>query len=186
MLEEAKQDVRNEKLASLYGDAVYALNKGISYAPAADYVLDNDFSAEGALVRHTGEEENTPWYCNNKQSGECTYEALTSEGWDGLTYFHSSWSGGAFEPSISKNHYLVAELEQDATGDILVKVAKRACGDDYPTQFAVFGANKFDKDPPNATEWKFQGLADINYTDSVAVTYTGVDEKRKNKVEGGT
>ena len=186
VLEEAKQDVRNEKLASLYGDAVYALNKGISYAPAADYVLDNDFSAEGALVRHTGDEENTPWYCNNKQGGEGTYEALTSEGWDGLTYFHSSWSGGAFEPSISKNHYLVAELEQDATGDILVKVAKRACGDDYPTQFAVYGAKTFNKKNPNATEWKFQGLADINYTDSVAVTYTDVDEKGKKKVEGGT
>lgn len=186
VLEEAKQQVRNEKLATLYGDAVFALNKGISYAPAADYVLDNDFSAEGALVRHTGEEENTPWYCNNKQGGEGTYEALTSEGWDGTTYFHSSWSGGAFEPSISKNHYLVAELEQDATGDILVKVAKRACGDDYPTQFAVYGANKFDKEHPNATEWKFQGLADINYTDSVAVTYTDVDEKGKKKVEGGT
>ena len=186
VLEEAKQQVRNEKLASLYGDAVYALNKGISYAPAADYVLDNDFSAEGALVHHTGDEDNTPWYCNNKQGGEGTYEALTSEGWDGTTYFHSSWSGGAFEPSISKNHYLVAELEQDATGDILVKVAKRACGDDYPTQFAVYGANKFDKEHPNATEWKFQGLADINYTDSVAVTYTDVDEKGKKKVEGGT
>ena len=186
VLEEAKQQVRNEKLATLYGDAVYALNKGISYAPAAGYVLDNDFSAEGALVRHTGEEDNTPWYCNNKQGGEGTYEALTSEGWDGLTYFHSSWSGGAFEPSINKNHYLVAELEQDATGDILVKVAKRACGDDYPTQFAVYGANKFNKENPNATEWKFQGLADINYTDSVAVTYTDVDEKGKNKVEGGT
>ena len=186
VLEEAKQDVRNEKLATLYGDALFALNKGISYAPAAGYVLDNDFSAEGALVRHTGEEDNTPWYCNNKEGNEGTYEALTSEGWDGLTYFHSSWSGGAFDPSISKNHYLVAELEQDATGDILVKVAKRACGDDYPTQFAVYGANKFDKEHPNATEWKFQGLADINYTDSVAVTYTDVDEKGKNKVEGGT
>ena len=186
VLEEAKQQVRNEKLATLYGDAVFALNKGISYAPAAGYVLDNDFSAEGALVRHTGAEDNTPWYCNNKQGGEGTYEALTSEGWDGTTYFHSSWSGGAFEPSISKNHYLVAELEQDATGDILVKVAKRACGDDYPTQFAVYGANKFDKEHPNATEWKFQGLADINYTDSVAVTYTDVDEKGKKKVEGGT
>ena len=171
VLEEAKQDVRNEKLASLYGDAVYALNKGISYAPAADYVLDNDFSAEGALVRHTGDEDNTPWYCNNKQGGEGTYEALTSEGWEYGTYFHSSWSGGAFEPSISKNHYLVAELEQDATGDILVKVAKRGTGNDFPTQFAVYGANKFNKENPNATEWKFQGLADINYTDSVAVTY---------------
>ena len=186
VLEEAKQDVRNEKLATLYGDAVLALNKGISYAPAASYVLDNDFSAEGALVRHTGDEENTPWYCNNKQGDEGTYEALTSEGWDGLTYFHSSWSGDAFEPSISKNHYLVAELEQDATGDILVKVAKRACGDDYPTQFAVYGAKTFNKENPNATEWKFQGLADINYTDSVAVTYTDVDEKGKKKVEGGT
>lgn len=171
VLEEAKQDVRNEKLATLYGDAVFALNKGISYAPAADYVLDNDFSAEGALVRHTGDEDNTPWYCNNKQGGEGTYEALTSEGWEYGTYFHSSWSGGAFEPSISKNHYLVAELEQDATGDILVKVAKRGTGNDFPTQFAVYGANKFDKENPNATEWKFQGLADINYTDSVAVTY---------------
>ena len=171
VLEEAKQDVRNEKLATLYGDAVYALNKGISYAPAADYVLDNDFSAEGALVRHTGDEDNTPWYCNNKQGGEGTYEALTSEGWEYGTYFHSFWSGGAFEPSISKNHYLVAELEQDATGDILVKVAKRGTGNDFPTQFAVYGANKFDKENPNATEWKFQGLADINYTDSVAVTY---------------
>lgn len=171
VLEEAKQDVRNEKLATLYGDAVYALNKGISYAPAADYVLDNDFSAEGALVRHTGDEDNTPWYCNNKQGGEGTYEALTSEGWEYGTYFHSSWTGGAFEPSISKNHYLVAELEQDATGDILVKVAKRGTGNDFPTQFAVYGANKFDKENPNATEWKFQGLADINYTDSVAVIY---------------
>lgn len=171
VLEEAKQDMRNEKLATLYGDAVYALNKGISYAPAASYVLDNDFSAEGALVRHTGDEDNTPWYCNNKQGGEGTYEALTSEGWEYGTYFHSSWSGGAFEPSISKNHYLVAELEQDATGDILVKVAKRGTGNDFPTQFAVYGANKFDKENPNATEWKFQGLADINYTDSVAVIY---------------
>lgn len=170
VLEEAKQDVRNEKLATLYGDAVYALNKGISYAPAADYVLDNDFSAEGALVRHTGDEENTPWYCNNKQGSEGTYEALTSEGWEYGTYFHSAW-GSAFEPSISKNHYLVAELEQDATGDILVKVAKRGTGNDFPTQFAVYGAKTFDKENPNATEWKFQGLADINYTDSVAVTY---------------
>ena len=170
VLEEAKQNVRNEQLASLYGDAVYALNKGISYAPAADYVLDNDFSAEGALVRHTGEEDNTPWYCNNKQGNEGTYEALTSEGWEYGTYFHSAW-GAKFEPSISKNHYLVAELEQDATGDILVKVAKRGTGNDFPTQFAVYGANKFNKENPNATEWKFQGLADINYTDSVAVTY---------------
>lgn len=186
VLEEAKQDVRNEKLASLYGDAVFALNKGISYAPAAGYVLDNDFSAEGALVRHTGDEDNTPWYCNKKETNEVnTYEALTGEGWDGTTYFHSSWSGGAFEPSISKNHYLVAELEQDATGDILVKVAKRATGNDFPTQFAVYGANKFDKENPNATEWKFQGLADINYTDSVAVTYTDVDEKG-HKAEGQT
>lgn len=186
VLEEAKQDVRNEKLATLYGDAVFALNKGISYAPAAGYVLDNDFSAEGALVRHTGEEDNTPWYCNNKETQEAnTYEALTGEGWDGTTYFHSSWSGGAFEPSISKNHYLVAELEQDATGDILVKVAKRATGNDFPTQFAVYGANKFNKENPNATEWKFQGLADINYTDSVAVTYTDVDEKG-HKAEGQT
>ena len=186
VLEEAKQQVRNEKLATLYGDAVFALNKGISYAPAAGYVLDNDFSAEGALVRHTGEEDNTPWYCNKKETNEVnTYEALTGEGWDGTTYFHSSWSGGAFEPSISKNHYLVAELEQDATGDILVKVAKRATGNDFPTQFAVYGANKFNKENPNATEWKFQGLADINYTDSVAVTYTDVDEKG-HKAEGQT
>lgn len=175
VLEKAKQQVRNEKLASLYGDAVYALNKGISYAPAADYVLDNDFSAEGALVRHTGDEENTPWYCNNKQGSEGTYEALTSEGWEYGTYFHSAW-GSAFTPSISKNHYLVAELEQDATGDILVKVAKRGTGNDYPTQFAVYGAKTFDKENPNATEWKFQGLADINYTDSVAVTYNNGDK----------
>lgn len=186
VLEEAKQQVRNEKLASLYSDAVFALNKGISYAPAADYSLDNDFSAEGALVRHTGEEDDTPWYCNNKETQETnTYEALTSDGWDGTTYFHSSWSSGAFEPSISKNHYLVAELEQDATGDILVKVAKRATGNDFPTQFAVYGAKKFDKENPNAAEWKFQGLADINYTDSVAVTYTDVDEKG-HKAEGQT
>lgn len=186
VLEEAKQQVRNEKLATLYGDAVFALNKGISYAPAAGYVLDNDFSAEGALVRHTGNEDNTPWYCNNKETKEAnTYEALTGEGWDGTTYFHSSWSGGAFEPSISKNHYLVAELEHDAAGDILVKVAKRATGNDFPTQFAVYGANKFDKENPNATEWKFQGLADINYTDSVAVTYTDVNEKGA-KAEGQT
>ena len=186
VLEEAKQDARNEKLATLYGDAVFALNKGISYAPAAGYVLDNDFSAEGALVRHTGDEDNTPWYCNKKETNEVnTYEALTGEGWDGTTYFHSSWSGGAFEPSISKNHYLVAELEHDAAGDILVKVAKRATGNDFPTQFAVYGANKFDKENPNATEWKFQGLADINYTDSVAVTYTDVNEKGA-KAEGQT
>ncbi|WP_444384608.1 hypothetical protein [Prevotellamassilia timonensis] len=186
VLEEAKQDVRNEKLATLYGDAVFALNKGISYAPAAGYVLDNDFSAEGALVRHTGDEDNTPWYCNKKETNEVnTYEALTGEGWDGTTYFHSSWSGGAFEPSISKNHYLVAELEHDAASDILVKVAKRATGNDFPTQFAVYGANKFDKENPNATEWKFQGLADINYTDSVAVTYTDVNEEGA-KAEGQT
>lgn len=174
VLEEAKQVQRNATLATLHGNAVLALNKGISYTPAADYVLDNDFSAEGALVRHTGDEDNTPWYCNNKQGNEGTYEALTSEGWEYGTYFHSAW-GTAFTPSLSQNHYLVAELEQDATDDIIVKVAKRGTGNDFPTQFAIYGATSFDKENPDATDWKFQGLADINYTDSVAVTYTGVN-----------
>lgn len=164
---EAKQIKLNETLSTTYANATAQYNGGNVFNRPEGATYTGLFTEDGKMVSATGDEANSNWWCNKKQNGEGTYEALTDN--DPTSYFHSNWGGGEFEPSIEKNHYLVAKLDAPASGDIMIKVAKRATGNDYPTQFAVYGANDFDKAAGTAS-WVFQGYADISYTDSVAYT----------------
>lgn len=164
---EAKQIKLNETLATTYANATAQYNGGNVFNRPEGATYTGLFTEDGKMVSATGDEANSNWWCNKKQGNEGTYEALTDN--DPTSYFHSNWGGGEFEPSIEKNHYLVAKLDAPASGDIMIKVAKRATGKDYPTQFAVYGANDFDKAAGTAS-WVFQGYADISYTDSVAYT----------------
>ena len=164
---ETAQIKLNNTLVATYATATAVYNGGNVYNRPEGATYTGLFTEEGKMVSATGDEDNSNWWCNQKQSGEGTYEALTDN--DPSTYFHSKWSGSEFEPSIENNHYLVAKLDAPASGDIMIKVAKRATGNDYPTQFAVYGANDFNKAAGTAS-WVFQGYTDISYTDSVAYT----------------
>lgn len=168
---EAKQIKLNETLATTYANATAQYNGGNVFNRPEGATYTGLFTEDGKMVSATGDEDNSNWWCNKKQGNEGTYEALTDN--DPTSYFHSNWGGGEFTPSIEKNHYLVAKLDAPASGDIMIKVAKRATGNDYPTQFAVYGANDFDKAAGTAS-WVFQGYADISYTDSVAFTMKDV------------
>lgn len=163
---EAKQIKLNDALVAAYANATAQYNGGNVFNRPEGATYTGLFTEDGKMVSATGDEDNSNWWCN-KKSSQGTYEALTDN--DPTTFFHSDWAGGDFVPSIEKNHYLVAKLDAPASGDIMIKVAKRATGNDYPTQFAVYGANDFDKAAGTAS-WVFQGYADISYTDSVAFT----------------
>lgn len=163
---EAKQNKLNDALVAAYANATAQYNGGNVFNRPEGATYTGLFTEDGKMVSATGDEDNSNWWCN-KKSSQGTYEALTDN--DPTTFFHSDWSGGDFVPSIEKNHYLVAKLDAPASGDIMIKVAKRATSNDYPTQFAVYGANDFDKAAGTAS-WVFQGYADISYTDSVAFT----------------
>ena len=163
---EAKQIKLNNALVAAYANATAQYNGGNVFNRPEGATYTGLFTEDGKMVSATGDENNSNWWCNEK-SNEGTYEALTDN--DPTTFFHSNWGGGDFVPSIEKNHYLVAKLDAPASGDIMIKVAKRANANDYPTQFAVYGANDFDKAAGTAS-WVFQGYADISYTDSVAFT----------------
>lgn len=174
---EAKQNKLNETLAGLYTAADGLYKEGTSYKAAEGFTYTNDFTEEGKLVSPAeGEDDNTKeanshWYSNKKESREGTYEALVDNNPD--TFFHSNWSEGTFAPSITKNHYLVATLDAPVSGDIMVKMAKRMSGNDFPLQVAIYGTNEFDKANANAAKWTFQGFSDISWTDSVEISGTG-------------
>lgn len=167
---EAKQIKLNDALVAAYANATAQYNGGNVFNRPEGATYTGLFTEDGKMVSATGDEANSNWWCN-KKSSQGTYEALTDN--DPTTFFHSDWAGGDFVPSIEKNHYLVAKLDAPASGDIMIKVAKRATSNDYPTQFAVYGANDFDKAAGTAS-WVFQGYADISYTDSVAFTMKDV------------
>lgn len=174
---EAKQIKLNETLAGLYTAADGLYKEGTSYKAAEGFTYTNDFTEEGKLVSPAeGEDDatkeaNSHWYSNKKQGNEGTYEALVDNNPD--TFFHSTWGEGTFAPSITKNHYLVATLDAPVSGDIMVKMAKRMTGNDFPIQVAIYGTNEFDKANANAAKWTFQGFSDISWTDSVEISGTG-------------
>ena len=187
LLAQEKQDKLNATLAELVATADGLYKEGTGYKAAEGFTYTNDFSEEGKLVSPAeGEDEetkeaNSHWYSNKKQGNEGTYEALVDNNPD--TYFHSNWSEGAFAPSITKNHYLVATLDAPVSGDIMVKMAKRMRGNDYPLQVAIYGTNEFDKANADAAQWTFQGFSDISWTDSVSIT--GVDGTTEKTLPDG-
>lgn len=158
---EAKQKALNTQLTEAYDAANVLFNSGYAYG--------NDFSTAGALVTKG-------WYSNAKEASEGTYEALLDN--NSATYFHSNWHE-AFTPSLEKNHYLAAALDKPVTGEIGIKVGKRMTGNDFPLQFAVYGAAALDTATVDGvfqdnTEWKHLGNADIYYSDSLGTIAKGV------------
>lgn len=158
---EAKQKALNTQLTEAYDAANVLFNSGYAYG--------NDFSTAGALVTKG-------WYSNAKEASEGTYEALLDN--NSTTYFHSNWQE-AFTPSLEKNHYLAAALDKPVTGEIGIKVGKRMTGNDFPLQFAVYGAAALDTATVDGvfqdnTEWKHLGNADIYYSDSLGTIAKGV------------
>ena len=174
LLAQEKQDRLNATLAELVTTADALYKEGTGYKAAEGFTYTNDFTEDGKLVspaegeNDNEKETNSHWYSNKKQGNEGTYEALVDNTPE--TYFHSNWADGAFTPSITKNHYLVATLDAPVSGDIMVKMAKRLTGNDYPLQVAIYGTNEFDKANADAAQWTFQGFSDISWTDSVAIT----------------
>lgn len=173
---EAQQKVLNETLSAAYTSADALYKAGTTYGRPEGFTYDNVYTTEGKLVSPgegadaTEKEANTHWWANKKQGNEGTYEALVDL--NDTTYFHSNWSEGEFTPSVTKNHFLVAQLDQPVSGDIYVKLTKRVTGNDFPLQFAVYGSNDFDhaaavKKNADNGNWVFQGYADISYTDSI-------------------
>ena len=158
---QAKQDALNEKLAEAYETANTLFNSGYAYG--------KDFSTAGALV-------SKGWYSNAKSPAEGSYEALLDN--DPTSYFHSDYSK-TFTPSLEENHYLAAALDKPATGEIGIKVGKRMTGNDFPLQFAVYGAAALDTATVDGvfqdnTEWKHLGNADVYYSDSLGTIAKGV------------
>lgn len=158
---EAQQKALNTQLTEAYDAANVLFNSGYAYG--------KDFSTAGALVTKG-------WYSNAKEASEGTYEALLDN--NSTTYFHSNWHE-AFTPSLEKNHYLAAALDKPVTGEIGIKVGKRMTGNDFPLQFAVYGAAALDTATVDGvfqdnTEWKHLGNADIYYSDSLGTIAKGV------------
>lgn len=158
---EAQQKALNTQLTEAYDAANVLFNSGYAYG--------NDFSTAGALVTKG-------WYSNAKEASEGTYEALLDN--NSTTYFHSYWHE-TFTPSLEKNHYLAAALDKPVTGEIGIKVGKRMTGNDFPLQFAVYGAAALDTATVDGvfqdnTEWKHLGNADIYYSDSLGTIAKGV------------
>ena len=158
---EAQQKALNTQLTEAYDAANVLFNSGYAYG--------NDFSTAGALVTKG-------WYSNAKEASEGTYEALLDN--NSTTYFHSNWRE-TFTPSLEKNHYLAAALDKPVTGEIGIKVGKRMTGNDFPLQFAVYGAAALDTATVDGvfqdnTEWKHLGNADIYYSDSLGTIAKGV------------
>ena len=181
VLAEAKQAALNSKLSSLYSSIVVAMNNGYTETSINGTNKDESFiEDERALVVDASQ-----WYTANKDPEEGTIEALS----DGVAndpaadFFHTDWHAGAFTPSLFKNHFLVASIPEGVTGGLDVKFAKRINKSngqmlDYPTVFAIYGSNDFDSANPEAATWKLQGISNVNFKDSIAVTTPAGDVKK--------
>lgn len=175
LIEKAKQDVLNNNLKSAVTTAKNAYNAGVYMSEVAGGV---DFTAEGALVVATGDENASNWWSNRKESSEGSYEALVDNNF--ATYFHSSWSSNHATPE--NPHFLVANLSEAVSGLIEIKMAVRDhhTNENFPSLITVYGANEFDVENPDATEWVQQG-------DQIPVTWNltaeeGFEFKTTNNV----
>lgn len=169
-LAKARQEELNANLQKVFSTAFTAYNKGIVYNSSSAAGTDADFTHDGYLVDPGADENNTNWWCNAKEESEGKYMALNDANLN--TYFHTSWSAGTFTPTFTKNHYLVATLNEAVTGALEVKLAKRHTGNDYPTMLEIYGTNEFDgssEESANAAQWTDLGTATINW--AYPVTY---------------
>lgn len=190
IIDEDRQKALNEALQSAYTTAKATLDATTVLTPYAtagtvtnqdELFLDN----AGYLVSATGDESTSHWYTNSK-SDEGSYEALVDGKFN--TFFHTRWEGGSIgTPSLTNNHYLVATLDEPVSAPgVMIKVAKRDIGNDYPTKFEFYGSNDFDKENPDAATWTDLGECEIDWNLGTGFTSKGVGTAAAPIAEGQT
>lgn len=146
---EVAQQKLNEDLNAVYSQALSVYWSGIKVtgAPADEVFTDN-----GGLA--------VTYYSESKDANEGTLEAL-GDG-DFATFFHSDWHHGTFNPSLNKYHYVAVELSEALSKGLSVKMAKRDTNNDYPMQFAIFGANEMAETDAD-TKWELLGFSNVTW-----------------------
>lgn len=168
MKKQAIQNALNTNLASVYNTAKIAIAEGYITTSEGGTNRDVTFSAddERALVTDSAQ-----WYCNKQDASEGTTGALNDNILNNAAkFFHTDWHAGKFTPTLYNNHFLVASLDKPISGGVDVKFGIRlSTMNDYPTVFAIYGSNDFNKDNADAATWKLQGISSVDFSDSIEV-----------------
>ncbi len=167
MKKQAIQNALNTNLASAYNTAKIAIAEG--YITTSEGGTNHDeifMDDERALVTDSAQ-----WYCNKQDASEGTTGALNDNILNNAAkFFHTDWHAGKFTPTLYNNHFLVASLDEPISGGVDVKFGIRlSTMDDYPTVFAIYGSNDFNKDNADAATWKLQGISSVDFSDSIEV-----------------
>lgn len=154
---EVEQAKLNEKLNTIYGKALVDYSGSLAISGGTK---DADFS--NGLTK-----DSTNFFCTVLQSNEGKIAALADGKFgknnDVNSYFHTSWSGGAFTPSLDRYHYVGVDLKKEISGGIMVKIAKRRTYNDYPMEFAFFGSND-PKAVRDSAEWTLLGCGKVDWS----------------------
>lgn len=144
---EVAQQKLNEDLNAVYSQALSVYWSGIKVtgAPADEVFTDN-----GGLA--------VAYFSESKDANEGTLEALGDGDFE--SFFHSDWHNGTFIPSLNKYHYVAVELSEALSKGLSVKMAKRLTNNDYPMQFAIFGANEMAETDAD-TKWELLGFSNV-------------------------
>lgn len=167
MKKQAIQNALNTNLASAYNTAKIAIAEG--YITTSEGGTNHDeifMDDERALVTDSAQ-----WYCNKQDASEGTTGALNDNILNNAAkFFHTDWHAGKFTPTLYNNHFLVASLDEPISGGVDVKFGIRlSTMNDYPTVFAIYGSNDFNKDNADAATWKLQGISSVDFSDSIEV-----------------
>ena len=169
MKKQAIQNALNMELANVYNTAKIAIANGYTTTSEGGTNRDATFSADDsrALVKDASQ-----WYCNKQDAVEGSLDALTDNVLNNVdVFFHTDWHAGAFTPSLTNNHFLVAKLDEPISGGVDVKFCKRLNSmNDFPTVFAIYGSNDFDANTPDAATWKLQGISSVDFSDAIEVS----------------
>ena len=154
---EVEQAKLNEKLNTIYGKALVDYSGSLAISGGTK---DADFS--NGLTK-----DSTNFFCTVLQSNEGKIAALADGKFgknnDVNSYFHTSWSGGSFTPSLDRYHYVGVDLKKEISGGIMVKIAKRRTYNDYPMEFAFFGSND-PKAVRDSAEWTLLGCGKVDWS----------------------
>ena len=154
---EVEQAKLNEKLNTVYGKALVDYSGSLAISGGTK---DADFS--NGLTK-----DSTNFFCTVLQSNEGKIAALADGKFgknnDVNSYFHTSWSGGSFTPSLDRYHYVGVDLKKEISGGIMVKIAKRRTYNDYPMEFAFFGSND-PKAVVDSAEWTLLGCGKVDWS----------------------
>lgn len=154
---EVEQAKLNEELNTIYGKALVDYSGSLAISGGTK---DADFS--NGLTK-----DSTNFFCTVLQSNEGKIAALADGKFgkndDVNSYFHTSWSGGSFTPSLDRYHYVGVDLKKEISGGIMVKIAKRRTYNDYPMEFAFFGSND-PKAVRDSAEWTLLGCSKVDWS----------------------